>query len=383
MDKIQMSDVLALLAEADGPVVSLYAPMQPPNQDTRQNPLQFRNLLSQAETQWSALGLDRKQFENLLRPAAGLLEEEGFWRLQGNALAAFLSKHGLRRWRLAANVKPQVYTGRCFHVRPLLRCVDPGELFVLAVSQKQVRFWQANGQQMREIRVPSVAKGLEETLNFVPRDGDFQFHSSRPALRGKEGAAFHGQGGADDARKDEILAYFREIDRAIAPYLQDQRAPLYFAGVGYLFPIYREANNYRHLVPEPFEGNPESLSADELRARATRHMQSKRAPLRDALRRFDEAGSGLRSNNLAEIALAANHGRVDTLFVTEDSHQWGRIPSDATDVVFLESPDAESVDLYERAVSDVLTNRGSVFVLNQDEMPNGDLIAASYRYAMQ
>ena len=133
-----------------------------------------------------------------------------------------------------------------------------------------MRFGYCRGTRARleEVALPGLAANLTEALNYDTRQGTVQMHSGQPRVAGKEGVVFHGQGGEVDVAKQELTAYFREIDRVVSDYLQMRTEPLLFAGVDYLLPIYQAVNSYPHLVPTPIAGNPDLLSASEISARA-------------------------------------------------------------------------------------------------------------------
>ena len=84
---------------------------------------------------------------------------------------------------------------------------------------------------------------------------------------------FHGQGAGNDDEKDNILRYFRKVNGALQELLKNQRSPLVLAGVEYLFPIYKEANNYPQLLDEGITGNPDELKAEELHEQAWKIVQ--------------------------------------------------------------------------------------------------------------
>jgi hypothetical protein len=87
------------------------------------------------------------------------------------------------------------------------------------------------------------------------------------AARGKS-AIYHGQGGGVEHEKADITAYFRIIEQALGTLLHEERAPLLFAGVDFLFPLYREVNSYAYFVEEPVPRNPAQWSAVELHRHA-------------------------------------------------------------------------------------------------------------------
>ena len=107
----------------------------------------------------------------------------------------------------------------------------------------------------REVALPQVPKSLAEALQFDDPEQQLQFHTGAPRGDGRQTAVFHGQGGAKENAKDDILEYFRQIDQGLHPVLRDERAPLVLAGVDYLHPIYRQANTYPHLLDQGLTGN--------------------------------------------------------------------------------------------------------------------------------
>src|SRR5262249_22993669 len=128
-----------------------------------------------------------------------------------------------------------------------------------------------------------------------------------------------------DTDKENLLLYFYQIDRGLQTFFHTQQAPLVFAGVNYLFPIYRQANTYPHLIEHPITGNPDELSTEELHQKGWAVVQ----PCflrkeRTALAEYQElAGTGLAASDIKEIIVAAHQGRVAQLFVATNRHEWG------------------------------------------------------------
>jgi hypothetical protein len=97
--------------------------------------------------------------------------------------------------------------------------------------------------------------------------------------------------------------------------------------VGYLFPIYREASAYAHLLEEVINGDPEETKPEELCDRAWEIVGPRLADARReaAARHRQLAGSDPTSSDPAEVVPAAYHGRVDTLFVAKGLRRWGYV----------------------------------------------------------
>jgi hypothetical protein len=157
---------------------------------------------------------------------------------------------------------------------------------------------------------------------------------------------------------------------------------LVLAGVEYLFPIYRQANTYPHLVDEGIMGNPDELSAKALHGRAWSVVEPLFLKAQDqAVARYKQlAGTGLASSNLESIVRAAYHGRVESLFVPVGIQQWGRFDPDANVVHSRPNPEPEDQDLLDLATIQTLLHSGTVYAVKPDEVPDGVVQAAVFRY---
>jgi hypothetical protein len=377
-DRFSTDELAALMAAPDAPAVSLYMPAHRVTIHIQEDILQLKNLLKEA-------GLRTPRVRELLAPAHALLEHTEFWKHQSDGLALFLDGNGLRRYRLPLSFVPQAVTGPRFHIKPLLPLfTNDGLFYVLAVSQNRVRLLQGSRHTVDELAPENIPANLAEALKFDQPEKQLQFHTGSTATGiGRRGAIFFGHGGgATDDDKERILRYFQKIDRGLRDLLCEGRAPLVFAGVDYLLPIYRQANSYPHLAPTAVEGNPDELRATDLHAAAWEIV----APLfaqaqADAVARYHaQAGTGLAGEDLTEILVAAAHGRVDTAFVAIDNHAWGRFDPATGTVTLGVEDDPNNEDLFDLAAVYTWLAGGTVFALRRDEMPDGAPLAAIYRY---
>jgi Bacterial archaeo-eukaryotic release factor family 3 len=164
--------------------------------------------------------------------------------------------------------------------------------------------------------------------------------------------------------------------------LKGQREPLLLAGVGYLFPIYREASVYPHLLEEGAAGNPDEMKPEELRDRAWEIVGPRFAGARRAAASLYRqlAGTGLTSADAAEVVPAAYYGRVDTLFVAKGLQRWGYFdPRTATAYVHGE-PARGDGDLLDLAAVQTFLTGGTVYVSDPEEMPADGPVASVFRY---
>jgi hypothetical protein len=268
-----------------------------------------------------------------------------------------------------------------FHLKPLLPLFSrEGRFLILALSQKSIRLLQGTPVSVTEVDLKAVPKNLAEGLNYDQYKKQLQFYSGTPRTTGKNGAIFYGAG-IEDSKKN-IHQYFQQINKGLHDLLREEHAPLVLAGVEYLLPIYRAVNTYPHLVEKGITGNPDTLSAEELHKKGWSIVQSVLAQAQDnAVKQYAElAGTKRASSNLKTVIPASYHGRVDLLFVAIGIQKWGLFDSDTDLIELHDKPMPDDEDLLDFAAIQTLLNRGTVYALTQEKMPENLPIAAVFRY---
>jgi len=383
MDLLTKDDLRTLIEKQKGRCISIFMPSRRAAPENQQNPIRFKNLLGEAERQLLASGLRRIEAEKLLKPSQGLLNNRSFWQHQSDGLSVFLSSRTFRYHRLPFSFDELVVVTDRFHVKPLLPLfTGAGRFYLLAFSQNKVRLLQGTRYSASEVELEAVPKSIDQALKYDDPEKQLQFHTGTPGGRGERAAMFHGHGVGTDDAKQNILRYFRQIDKGLHDLLKDEQIPLVLAGVEYLFPIYRQANRYPYLVDEGITGNPDELSAKELHGRAWSVVEPLFLKARDqAVARYKQlAGTGLASSDLESIVRAAYHGRVESLFVPVGIQRWGRYDPDANVVHSHPNPEPEDQDLLDLATIHTLLHSGTVYAVKPEEVPDGVVQAAVFRY---
>ncbi len=377
MDTFTRNDLQELIAERPGPCVSLYAPVQPGGSE--QDPIRWKNLLRRAEAELTAAGTRGPEARNLLGPAAWLLEDESLWHSGGAGLAVFLAPGFGRHYRLPTRCPERAEVGRRFDVRPLLPgLAESGRFYVLALSPGGVRLVRGTPHSAERVNLSGPAN-LAEALRAHDTDEPLTLHTFGPGP-GPRRAVFHGHGvGIDDA-KDDLLRYFRIVDRALHPVLKDERAPLALAAVEYLLPIFRQACRYPHLLPTVLPGNPDRLSERALAERAWPLVEAvMRRDGRDALAVYRRlAGTGRTSAEATEIVPAACAGRVEAVLVALGRDVWGRFDSASGRAEAHAAKEPGDDELTNLAAVSALRHGRAVHVLPPEEMPGGAALAAVF-----
>jgi hypothetical protein len=387
MALLSKSELRTLLEHQDGWCVSIYMPTHRAGPDIQQDPIRLKNLLSEAEERLTEAGVRAAEARALLAPAQELADLSVFWRHQADGLAMFLSPTFFRVYRLPIDFEELAVVAPRFHVKPLLALLTTdGRFYILALSQNEVRLLQGTRYSVSQVDLQSVPASLEEAIRWDDPERRLQWHSQTGNRADTVRAAiFHGHGVASaDDPKDYIKRYSRQIDQGLGEVLHSEHAPLVLAGVDYILPIYREANTYGYVTERAVEGNPETLSAEELHEEAWSIVEpifdTERA---EAAARYEELagkGSELASDRVEEIVVAAYHGRVDTLFAATTVQVWGTADPEAAEVYAHKTMKPGDEDLLNVAAIQTLVNDGRVYAVDAEEVPGGAPFAAIFRY---
>ncbi|MCX5850783.1 MAG: hypothetical protein NT072_01810 [Deltaproteobacteria bacterium] len=366
MDIISGETLKTLMNKQVGLCLSLYMPtIRKGAESQQQNQIRFKNLVRKSEEQLLASDLRPSEVKYFMAPVQEIVGDAPFWRSQGEGLALFLSPDVFRYYRLPYRFSELVVVSDRFHLRPLLPIIGRDmEFFILAISQRSVRLFECTPDRALEVKLKGMPQNIDDALKHDTVEKRLQLHT-----------------GSVDT-KTNILQYFKIVDKGLREHLRDRRAPLVFAGVDYLFPLYREANTCASLVEKPIAGNPEGLSGEELLelARPVVAMLHERKKT-DAVAQYrQKAGTGLASHDIREIIPASRHGRIGTLLIADGVHQWGAY-DESTDKIYVSDelkPGCE--DLLDRAAIQTILANGTVYGMRPEEIPEKAPLAAIFRY---
>jgi Bacterial archaeo-eukaryotic release factor family 7 len=165
MQLLSKDDLKTLMSEQGDRCKSIHLPTHPFGIETRQDPIQLRNLLREAAERLIAVGLHTHEVEVLLDPVQRLLGDGFVWRHLGEGMALFLSPNLFRYYCLPRTFEPLVVVARRFHVKPLLPLLGEIEgYYILALSQHAVRLFQGTHYDLSEVRLEHVHHQLAEAI---------------------------------------------------------------------------------------------------------------------------------------------------------------------------------------------------------------------------
>ena len=382
------ADFGALMQEREGPCVSFFLPTHRPGTELQpQDRIRLKNMIREAEELLvKVTGQRPTEARQLLQPVTDLETDGNFWRNQVGSLALYRSPDAFLYYQSPFEINEQVVVGHRFYVKPLLPVLSSdGTFFILAISQNASRLLRCTRYTQQELKSERVPENLQQALRYDDRQRVLDFHTDTQPATGERPAEWFGQGVGKDDEKLNIVRYFFAVDKGLHRILHDQKAPLVLASVGYLLPLYQEANTYPHLLDRMIEGNPEEVNDTELRNRGWSIV----GPLFERARRSAEedyrrlSGTPRASNSLDEIVRAAYEGRVDSVFVSCNVQRWGTFDPNTLAVTYHEGEQPGDQDLLDLIVVQTLQHDGSVYVMGVDQVPDGSKkhpVSAVFRY---
>lgn len=376
MDILTAYDLARLADQRGGARVSVFLPTHRRGPQTDRNRIRLKNLLRHARHALLADGMRAGEIDTLLDPGHTLLDDRRLRDGPGDGLALFLGPDGARHVRVPLRLPELATVGDRFVIRPLLPLLTAGGHFhLLALSQDEIRLFRGTRFGLDPVDLDGLPLAVWLTM---PRRRP-QVHAFL-AGRGGSGTATVFHGGVDEDTGPLVLRHFQRVDHALREFLAGDRAPLVLAGVRYLQAIYHQANTHPHLLAAGVDGSPRDAGPEQLHDRAwplvEPVLRGHEVAAASAYRASD--GTGLTSSETADVLMAAQQGRVETLFLSTDVPGW-RTPPDGGPVVRLANRTSVGERL-DRAAAATLRHGGTVYAVPASRMPSGSPLAALLRY---
>ncbi len=385
MKLFQLEDLRTLAQIQRWPCITICQPTFRTGQETRENPIRLRNAVSAAIEQLMKTGHSKAEAAQFLTPVQDLNTSRDFWLHPADGLAVFVAPEFFRYYRVPLSLREDVVVADHFSLKQLLPLfTEDGRFYILALSQKQIRFFDATRTGIQERVVPDMVRSIEDLKQFEEVEAHLQGHTMSLTRSTRTDIVFHGQGNIADKTtyKADVSQYLQLVSRQLERFLGAETAPLVLAAVEYEQSFYRQVNSYHNLLENGIVGNPDGLDEEEIHEAAWRVVEPHFAEARKtALEHYgDLSGTDKTSDRIEEILPAAFYGRVRMLFLRGNARVWGRFDADTQSIVTHDRPRDDDTDLLDLATIYVLQNRGIVYALGEDEMPGASPQAALFRY---
>jgi Bacterial archaeo-eukaryotic release factor family 3 len=365
MDTLSREELRYMVQIRRQPCLSIFLPTHRAGRETEQDRIRLKSLLRDAESRLVAAGLAKRKAREVLAPARPLTEGREFWRYQSDGLALFLASGYFRYFRVPLQLRDFIAVADRFDVTPLLPLWTLEDRFnLLAVSRNRVRLFEGTRFAVNEMDTNSIPKNFNQAIERQVDQSHRTQHTAKPGL------------------PEDLLVYFRSIDRGLRTLLKEQKIPLVLAGVDEALSLYRQINTYEGLLAGGVAGNPDRLSAAELHAKVWETVREHYDQARKlAIRQYVEGADPSRSSSkLTEILPAAYHGRVYYLYIALGAALWGGYDPEQRTVSIHGEAQPGDENLLNLAVVHTILHGGSVYALPLADMPGDSLIASLFRY---
>lgn len=385
MDLITHAQLRGLVETGIAPCISIYLPTHTGSRDLRQDPIELKNRLQEAEQRLVDRGMRGTEARDLLEPARRLLDDGDFWAANTTGLAIFLCPNFFRVYRLPVGVEANLTVNERFEVKPLLPLLEGKLFYILAVSRNDARLLECTPTSCRFIPLPEdVALSVKDSVHGEDEhQTDTMKHSVDTSNPFSAGGAFHGQGTEIGKSEQADFDFFlRQLDDGVRRAIREDDAPLVLAGADSTTPYYRLQSKHKHLVPKSIDGNHEHTANEMLHQHGLELMEPIWHEKLNAMQeRFGTALAQQKASaSVRDVVTAALEGRVDTLFVSPNLTKWGQVDEVAHSVAVHDREKELDIDLIDEAAVRTLLTSGTVVVCAPEEIPGNGELAAIYRY---
>jgi len=375
-------DLATILAEREGPCLSLYQPTSRRHPENQQDPIRYANLVKTLE---EALlrQYPSPQTEELLAPFRKLGADRDFWNHTGDGLAVFGAPGFFRLFQFQRKVPGLAAVAASFHMKPLLRMVQSADRYqILSLNRREIRLFEGNRDEVAEI---ALAEGVPATITEALGDEFTEPHQTVTSHGGTSmGSAMrHSHGGKKDEVDIDEPRFFRAVDRAIlAHHSKPSGLPLILVALTQYHTPFHQVSHNPFLLKSGIEIDPGAIDIEDLRQRAwTLIAPSYRARLAQLAEEFGEAKSkGLGTDDLALAAEAAAQSRVASLMVEAERRIPGILDSDTGHMKRDSAEDPQVDDLLDDIAELVIRRGGKVVTVPAADMPAKTGLAATYRF---
>lgn len=368
------------------PCISIYIPTHYEWSEKEQDRIRFKNQLQNISAQLKEKGYDSSEIDELLNEANELYKNEDFWKHTSNGLAMFISNEETLFYRVPITFNEFSKVSYRYYIKPLLPLVSQdGRYFIIALDLNETKLYHGSKFSISEIELPKdTPTSLDDAMILDDPEKSIQFHTGAGGPKGDRHAVFHGQGtGTDDKlEKKQILRFFQMLNKGVMEILAGENVPLLIIGIEYLIPIYRDANSYSHLFKDAIDIDPQTLSPTELHKRSWEKVESHfKESEKEALNEYgNKVKENLATDELDKVIKGSVNQRVDKLFVNLEKQTWGRYDQKNDQLILDPEPTTDNEDLHDFTIFNTIENKGIVFTLENDRMPNGKSMAAVFRF---
>lgn len=358
-------------------LVTITLPTHKKGEESKQDPIRFKNLLSEAGKKIEEKISKNGAADALLKQARELLDKPLFWSHADKGLAVYISDDLFEVYKLPYEIEEQVFVNDHFMVTPLLPMTSmDGSFTVLAVSRQNVRLLRCNRNDVEDITPDEIPTSVEDYLEIDP-EKQLQFHTGSSGQK----AMYFGHNANEEDKMVVVEQFYREIERGITSELKKTGDPLILTGLVENTGLYSNVNTYLRIVDNRVKHNPDSLTDKELKDKGWEIIRKYfLSDMYKTLDNFSETANDKVSNNLGDIVEATVMGKSQTIFISKGEKKWGFYDADNHTVHYSNQPGSNDVELLNWLSIKAIKTGSKVYLLPKEEMPIRSTVAAEFRF---
>lgn len=352
--------------------VSIYIPTQVGGDNRNKSMMKLKNHVQETEKELETLGLKPREIKDFLKPINGMLEDSTLFRDLDKSLAIFRSKAAFEYYTLPIEVEEFSVVSHTYYLLPLLQFFNKKDSFyIFTLSQNKNRLFEATQQEITEIDTgDDFPSSIRDSVGKDTLSLDVNIKSV--GSRGAGGEPYFYGKGETDVDDKEMRLYLEDIDRALTNIIGLDGQPLVIASVESVYGHFKIYSSYKNIYPTYLSGNFEEESSQVLHDRAKELLQPYFAEVRTDKKGALIDGNIPQVSDLRETIIAADAGRISTLFVAQGEHIWGTYTPEKAEVERHETKQTMDVCLLDMAARKTFLKGGKVFLVQQEGLPNKD-----------
>ncbi len=346
------------------PCISITLPTHRTAPQNRQDPVRVKNLVRQAADRL----LDefpKREMEPLLIRLEKRAESIDFNNLL-DGLVLYANQDYCNSFLLPFKLEERVVIDDTFFTRNLVHALNhTARYWTLVLSEKPTRLYECT----------------RDTLIEVQSEGFPITHTGA----GGSGRLPGGQGVRKSAYRDEYhRKFFREIDKQLKIFMDDDPLPLALVGVDRFLSFYREISNYKDEIIAQVSGSHDKTSPHELAKLVWPEVEKNvKTKKQEVLGVLAKAVSDRKvATEINDIWQMANQGRGQLLLVEEDFHYPARLDDSGQHLTPAEDITAPDVidDAVDEIIETILSMQGRVMFMDNGQLADHQRMALILRY---
>ena len=375
MELTQATITKLLTADATSTKISIYIPTHPKStsQTMNEDRIRFKNALKAIETDYA---LAEGDIRTVLNSLIALADNTDFWRHQAVSLAIFADENGYQAVQLPHEVVAYSHVGTEFVVSPLLALGSmSAPYFVLNVNLDAPRLYGGTDYGLTAIGAETVPGSIDDVLDIEQRKKSLDFRSGDA----KGNNMFYGHGSAADGKSNDIDKYLRIVAAAVDELLAGNTNQLLLAGTVERIADIRALLAYGNVAAEELHINRDLSTELELHRAARRVISAQSATRRaEVVETYKSADSERTVDGITAVTAAAEHGKVDTLYLPVIRMTTDGIDESGSAAALVEFP--EDMDGFEAATRAVHAQGGTILAVEQHEFSDDPSMKALLRF---